>query len=421
MNPLVTILSGWLARAVVVGCGLLNTRLLLSMLDVPEYAVYAIVVSLGPWVNLLNLGVPNTAQNTISELRSNRSDYESLKLSVVNAAVYGATACALLVWPLGMILKHSVLNTYDQVSISGIALMCFGLCLNSLGLIATQVLFALHRNFWPNVMPGVQALAATAIILQLKQSGLNGFEWAAMAFAMSSALSFVIMAWIAGAKPARGINFRQLLEVLRRSGPFVLLGLLAAATLSVDYIVIAKILAGGQEVVEYSLAGKVFAVLLSVHAVLLSTSWTGLSDAHFKGEHRVLRKRVVSLLSVGFAVVVLPSALIFLWKNEIFALITGSNQFHVSTALLAAWLTYLIVRVWCDTFAVAHMSAGRLGLLNAYIPVQAIISIGAQIFLGQQFGATGVMVGMTISFILTAAWILPLKFVQHTKFEITQP
>lgn len=414
MSSRTAVLAGWLARVVVVACGLLNTRLLLSILAVPDYAAYAIVVSLGPWVNLLNLGLPNTAQNEIAERRAKGGDFDVLRQTVVNAAALGALACAVLSWPLGEVLRHTVLSGYEGLSSIGIALMCFGLCLNGLGMVANQVLFALHRSFWPNVMPGVQGLATTALLLVFRQTGRGALEWAALSFALPAALSFVLMARVAQARPSRGVNVALLLDVLRRSRSFLLLAFLAAATLSVDYIVMARLLSG-PDVVEYSLAGKVFTVLLSVHAVLVATSWTALSDAHYQGEHRLVRQRIARLLMAGMGVVLLPSLAILVFKQEIFSLITGMPDFPMSSTLLAAWALYLVLRVWCDTFALAHMSAGRLALLNGYIPFQAAISIGAQILLGHFYGAVGVMLGLCASFVLTAAWILPMRFLQQTR------
>ncbi|MFG6456918.1 lipopolysaccharide biosynthesis protein [Roseateles sp. BYS96W] len=414
MSSRTAVLAGWLARLVVVACGLLNTRLLLSIMAVPDYAAYAIVISLGPWVNLVNLGLPNTAQNEIAERRAKGEDFDVLRQNVVNAAALGALAFGVFSWPLGEALRHTVLSGYGGLSVTGIALMCFGLSLNGLGMVANQVLFALHRSFWPNVMPGVQALATTVLLLIFQASGRGGLDWAALSFALPAVLSFVLMARVAQARPSRGVDLALLLEVLRRSRSFLLLAFLAAATLSVDYIVMARMLTG-PDVVEYSLAGKVFAVLLSVHAVLVATSWTGLSDAHYQGEPRLVRQRIARLLIVGMGVVLLPSAAILALKEPIFALITGRHDFTMSSTLLGAWALYLVLRVWCDTFALAHMSAGRLALLNGYIPFQAAISIGAQIFLGHRFGAIGVMLGLCASFMLTAAWILPMRFLQQTR------
>lgn len=414
MSARAAILAGWLARLVAIACGLLNTRLLLSITTVPDYAAFAIVVSLGPWVSLLNFGLPNTAQNEIAQRRAKGESFEALRQTAVNAAVFGALGLGLLSWPLSEALRHTVLSGYENLSAIGIALMCYGLGLNGLGMVANQVLFALHKNFWPNVMPGIQSLATTILLLSIHATGRSGLAWAAASFAVPAALSFFILAAAAQARPARGIDTALLIEALRHSRSFLLLSFLSAATLSVDYVVMARLLTG-PDVLEYSLSGKVFAVLLSVHAVLIATSWTSLSDAHYQGKAWLMRQRLSRLLMAGMGAVLIPTVAILVWRQEIFALISGRHGFAVSDRLLAVWVLYLVLRVWCDTFALAHMSAGRLALLNGYIPVQAAVSIGAQVLLGQRYGSVGVMLGLCASFVVTAAWILPLRFLQQTR------
>jgi O-antigen/teichoic acid export membrane protein len=414
MSPLAPVVAGWLTRFLVVVCGLLNTRLLLSIMELPDYAVYAIIVSLGPWVGLLNLGLPNTAQNEISKCRANGQDYDVLCQTVVNASVMGVVALAVLSWPLGEVIRHTVLSKHNDMSGAGIALMCFTLCINGLGMVANQVLFALHRSFWPNVIPGVQALLTTVILLAIKETGCSGLEWAAFSFALPAIVSFMLMARVAQVRLARGIDLVLLFDLIRRSRSFLLLAFLAAATLSVDYIVMAQMLSES-EVVEYSLVGKIFMVILSVHSVLLATLWTSLSDAHYLGQPRVVRQKIAWLLIIGICVVITASVAILLFKQEIFSLITGRPNFSISNDLLVAWCLYIMLRVWCDTFALAEMSAGRLGLLNSYIPFQAAISIGAQILLGDYYGSVGVILGLCVSFVLTAAWILPVHFLKQTR------
>ncbi|UUX96773.1 hypothetical protein [Aquabacterium sp. J223] len=392
----------------------------MSSLQVPEYAAYAIVVSLGPWWNLLNVGVPSTAQNEIAELRAVGQDVQPLRETVLNAALWAALVGTVLSWPLGAALHHTLLSAHASVSLTGVALLCCGLCINAMSMVANQVLFGLHRAWLPNVVPGVQALGASAVLWLLHRTGGMSFEGAAISFVLPAALSFLLSIAAAKSTTRLHMDVALLRSLLRRSLPFLLLAALAAATLSVDYVIMARILPA-VEVVEYSLAGKVFAVLLSVHAVVLTTAWTPLSDAHFTGDRALLRRRVRQLLMLGGLLVLLPSGLLLVFKQPVFELITGSAEVQVRDSLLLAWVGYVVLRVWCDTFAVAHMSAKRTRLLNAYIPFQAVFSIFGQWVLGQRLGALGVMLGLCGSFLLTAAWVLPLRFYQQTKPQISLP
>ncbi|WP_431101847.1 oligosaccharide flippase family protein [Roseateles noduli] len=414
MKSTTAVLAGWSARVVVVACSLVNTRLLLNMLDVPAYAVYAIVLSLGPWFNLLALGVPNTAQNAIARHRAEGTDHRRLQHTVVNTAAAAAALALVLCWPIGWVVQHTVLSGQDGMPTSAVALMCFGLCLTALTPVFNQVLFGLHRGLWPNVMPGLQSLTTTALLLTMSSLGLNGIDWAVATFAGPALLVFVVLAKVAGAAPRHGIDWRQLKQVMVEGRHFLLFGLLSTGALSADYIVMARTLAS-PAIVEYNLASKVFTVLLTIHAVVLSTSWSSLSDLHYRGHTEQLRRRVRSLLLVGVLVVLPAALLVVALQADVFRLIGGARTVTVSMALLALWPVYLLIRVWCDTFALAHMSAGRVGTMNAYVAGQTAVSVAGQIWLGNRYGPAGILAGISLSFLVTAAWILPVRFVHLTR------
>lgn len=414
MKSSTAVLAGWSARVVVIACSLLNTRLLLNMLDVPAYSIYAILLSLGPWFNLLAMGVPNTAQNAIARHRAEGTDHRLLQHSVVNAAVVATVLALILCWPIGWIVQHTVLPNHEGVSASAVAVMCFGLYLAALTPVFNQILFGLHRGLWPNVVPGMQSLATTGLLLAMSSAGLKGFDLAVATFVAPALFVFLILAWAAGASPRHGIDWEQLKQVVVEGRHFLLFGLLSTGALSADYIVMAHTLSNF-DVVEYNLASKVFMVLLTIHAVVLSASWSGLSDLHYGGETQLLRRQVGWLLLLGMLVVLPPALLVVALQADIFHLIGGARAVPVSLSLLALWPLYLLIRVWCDTFALAHMSAGRVSTLTTYVAVQTALSVAGQIWFGARYGAAGILAGISLSFLLTAAWILPVRFVQFTR------
>jgi hypothetical protein len=107
--------------------------------------------------------------------------------------------------------------------------------------------------------------------------------------------------------------------------------------------------------------------------------------------------------------------LILAFQTDVFRLISGARVAPVSLDLVAVWPAYLLIRVWCDTFALAHMSAGRVGTMHAYVAGQTALSVAGQIWLGDRYGAVGILAGISLSFLLTAAWILPVRFLQFTR------
>ena len=66
-----------------------------------------------------------------------------------------------------------------------------------------------------------------------------------------------------------------------------------------------------------------------------------------------------------------------------------------------------MLRVVSDTFCVYFPATNRAAFLNAYVPIQAVLSVGCQWFLGTRYGILGILSGLCLSFLLTSAWILP--------------
>ena len=52
-------------------------------------------------------------------------------------------------------------------------------------------------------------------------------------------------------------------------------------------------------------------------------------------------------------------------------------------------------------------SVGDMSAFWKWVPVQAFISIVAQYLLARRWGIEGVALGLILSFLLTAAWVLP--------------
>lgn len=99
-------------------------------------------------------------------------------------------------------------------------------------------------------------------------------------------------------------------------------------------------------------------------------------------------------------------------------IISNHKITSVPLSLTFLFLVYMVLRVWSDTFAMVLLSFNKTGVLNRYIPFQAAVSIVAQIWLGKVFGSTGIIFGLIVSFIATAAWILPRTFYKLTNENI---
>ncbi|WP_162788057.1 hypothetical protein [Chromobacterium haemolyticum] len=100
--------------------------------------------------------------------------------------------------------------------------------------------------------------------------------------------------------------------------------------------------------------------------------------------------------------------------NPIVKVLTGGKVPMIPLSLSIAFWGYLLIRIWTDTYAMALQGYGMVSEINKYIPFQAVISVASQFFLGARYGATGIVYGIILSFILTVGWIVPRKFYSIT-------
>lgn len=418
MSRLVPVVAGWTARAVVIACAFINTRLLLDLVGVNGYAAFAIVMSLAPWLALLNLGLPNSAQNLIAERRARGLGIQRLRETSVDTAF----AAGLLYLPLALIAAALVwrllLPDHGGLSFPNVALLLWALVAQGLTAVFHQVLHAMHRSTWPVVAPAVQAALTAALLLAGRDASPDPAqrEWhATLATALPILAVFLISALIVRARPRLRPNSRALRRLLHTARGFLLFGVTGTLALSCDYIVMSRLLQSAQ-VAEYNLASKAFSTILTLHSVLLAASWTPLSDRFFRGDLAGMRRQLARLLGMGAILVALTGLPLALCMDTVVRLLTDGKIDALPLSLTLAWLVYVAMRVWSDSFATALLSCNQVGIINRYVVWQSLMSVMAQWLLATRYGATGIVLGILASFLLTAAWILPLRF-----FSITRP
>lgn len=388
-----------------------------------SYAAFSIVLSLAPWLALLNLGLPNTAQNLIAERRARGLQTSRLRRAAVDTAFVAGLLYLPLALLVAVLVQHLLLPSQGAMSFAGVILLLWALVLLGLTTVFHQVLHAMHRSTWPLFAPAVQAALTAAMLMCASEavfvpahSGL----WGALSTALPILAVFLISAFLADAHPRTRLDVRALRRLLHAARGFLLFGLTGTLALSCDYIVMSQLLQSAQ-ITEYNLASKTFGTILTLHSVLLAAAWTPLSDRFFRGDLAGMRRQLIRLLGMGLTLVVLLGLPLVYGMDSIVRLLTGDKIEALPLALTMSWLVYVAMRVWSDTFATALLSCNQVSVLNRYIVWQSLISLTAQWLLGERLGASGIVLGLLLSYLLTAAWILPMRFLAVTSSPSPRP
>lgn len=409
--------SGWAARLVTAVVQLVAVRLLLQNLGLDGYAVFALLTGLQGWFLLADLGLGVSLQNHVSEARARAESTAPVLLAgrlialalllLTIVALYfaapGLSALLLRPFPfLGDVAKADLLFLSGTLSI--------GFCVGS---IVYKVWYAEQRGYLANMLP---AIAATL--------GLAGI-WAVSSLPAGARLTASLVAFIGptallplavlGRQAWKGLRetapswpTRRLLANLgRRAAAFWAFAVMAAITLQVDYIVLSQFLAPA-DIALYALTTKVYGLAFFFYNALLMALWPVFAELLARRRVDAVRSHLRLYLELGVGYMVVSTvAMIWLMPAAVRLLAPGQALLPPA-ALIVGMGVYYTVRVWCDTFATLLQSMSRLRPFWLLVPAQALLSAALQWVLAPRFGLPGVVAGLTLSFLFTVAWALPV-------------
>lgn len=407
------VIAGWIARALVIILSLVNSRLLIELVGVDGLAIQSILISLATWFALLNLGIPSAVQNLISRYRAEGKDYERLKQTASSAVLVLFIVFLPLVVGLGVAVKYFVLSRYPDVATTTVVLFCVGLFVAGLSVLFNQTLYAELRGHWPNMYPALNALCVTVLLIAFQSLSIHNINLVLLAFVLANLVIVVLGAIQARVFRTWFLDWQLLEEIWHDCRGFALFAFLAAGVLGIDYLIMSRILSA-QDIAVYNICQRVFMALFSVHAIILTSAWSGVSETIFAKQWGLARNRIRNLLFTGGGMVVVLGGIVMIFMGKIAEIISHSKITVVPMTLTFLFLVYMLLRIWSDTFAMALLSCNETSVLNRYVPFQTAISIVAQIWLGSKFGTVGIMFGLIISFMATAVWILPRAFYKLT-------
>jgi hypothetical protein len=164
----IVILSGWMSRIISILLIVINTRLLVQVVDIEGVAAHAIIASFATWLTLLNLGVPFAAQNMIGKWRAR--SYPVDKMRDTASSIILLLSISFLPFVLIAAYATHQYLAHDYPFLSPWALISAFLCMfiGGMGLVYTSILHAEHKSFWPNMYPGFTSLSVFFILLLYK-------------------------------------------------------------------------------------------------------------------------------------------------------------------------------------------------------------------------------------------------------------
>lgn len=408
-------LTGWIAKIFTVVFSLINTRLLLDILGVNGFALYSIIFSLIGWFSLLNFAIPSAVQNTISKFRFEEKDLKELFQTILFVVLTIIVFSIPLVVFVAHITYNSLFINYKNIlDVKYLTLMLFLLLFSGLTEIFNKILFALHRGYLANIYPALLSATGYFALSLLQANHIYDANIVLTVFLTPYLFIFLIayLQSIGFVKPKFHKNvFIIVLNLIKK---FFIFSILAALVLKVDYIIMAIVLKA-HEIAIYNLDMRVFNLILFMYGTILAALWPVSSDLFHQKKFKLIKKSIHNNLLFGVLITISLSSFIIFFKESIFSLISGKDSLDISVSTGILTALYILLRIWTDSYATILQSMNEVKILIYIVPFQALVSITAQYFFGINYGINGIIMGLCLSFLLTVAWVLPLKFYKLTE------
>lgn len=413
--------GGWAGRLIQIASQFAAVRIMTDEMGTAIYSVFAVLASLVNWFALSDFSIGFSLQNHISERRVAGDDADDLAFTAIVLTAIITFGTALLLLVLGPILSHFLLAEFTFLSPEERTLafwaMAYPAIGTALGNIAYKIWFAQHRGYLASLFPAAGTVLGTLGIWGLAHTMRQpSLAWTTFAYYVPVALlplaALAVMAWRIG----QHHHFRPRLvrPLLTRAGRFWVVGMLGAAVLQVDYIIMAQAL-GPADIVVYNVASKVFALILFVYSALLLALWPVCAEAIARRGWDVVMRLVRRYILLGTGFTLIAGLSFLMVQGQVMRVLAPSTSLHIPAIVILLLTVYNIVRVWTDTFNMVLQSMNDLTIFWIVVPFQSILSIALQITGVRWFGLPGMIAGLIFCFVSTVAWILPLRCIGHAR------
>jgi O-antigen/teichoic acid export membrane protein len=193
------------------------------------------------------------------------------------------------------------------------------------------------------------------------------------------------------------VDFSMTKKILNTGGAFFLIQLGAIVLFQTDNIIITKVLGPGS-VTNFNVAYKLFSIVLLIFTIVITPYWSAVSDAYVKSDFLWMKRSLVSVRKIWFALSILSIALLA-GSDWIFHAWLGKT-IVVSAQLSIAMTFYVIIYMWQTLHVYFLNGIGKIKLQLILVLTSAVLNLPVAIYLGRHWGLPGIITANTIFFLL---------------------
>ena len=396
-------------RGIGVATSFIAVPLTVRYLGAERYGVWVTLTSILGWLALFDLGIGNTATNSVAEALAH-NDFSSARIRINTTYLALAAIASMLGAGVGIawhwISWPSVLGARGgtggvEITRSA-AIACFIFLANFPLGVTAKVLGACKKITLANYFSSIANLLSLLLLIVATRlhTGLPGLV---LAFSGSTLAIGVLSAgwlyhhyeWLT--PTLRGIQFKNIRELLSTGFPFFAVQMSGVILFSTDNVIIAQIL-GARAVTPYSVTWKLFSYGSVISTISLPTLWPAYADAFARRDFAWLRRTYWYNMRIAVGGTLIFVVTITIIARRFITLWAGSAAVpSIGLVLAMATWTLFAAPLWCEACLVG--ASGRVRGQAIYSAVGAIVNIAVSIWAAREFGLTGVIIGTICAYV----------------------
>lgn len=413
--PVLVSFSAWMSKAAILLIRFFSIPWLISYLNPDNYAVFTVFLSLEGWLLLLDLGLGSSLQNFFSEQKARLSD--PLPYLVIGKHLI---LVFFFLFSAVLLLFHESLEKWILGTDQGLLLFpSIFFLISSLGSIAYKVLYADRRGYIPHIFQALSAVLSffSLLIFGKFYQGEQKLYWCCWIWALYPAL-FAVVAYVLAFKKHKAKDLWKkkyylfslriyLHSLFSRSRKFWIFSVWGACILLMDYFIMLRTL-NSEDIIIYSVISRIFNTSFFLYNATLLAFWPHCCEwvtqkKYFKAFRFLKFNMLLGLFLItatAFALwMLLPYIKVCLMKNA---------ALQISFRTIALFTMYFLIRVFCDAFGILFQSISAMRIFFLFLPFQAVLSGAGQFILSSRLGVDGILIALSLSYLCTVFWILPL-------------
>ncbi|WP_269869231.1 MATE family efflux transporter [Paenibacillus caseinilyticus] len=415
--------SAWISRIISAALQILIIRLLTDVLSASEYAYFVLLTSLTGWYNLSSFGVGYSLQNYISELRAKGEDYRAYISTACLIVTAWLIILVFLLYTASTQFAPTYLKQFDfltnELKINNFFIVgIFGIVAGITGIIY-NIWYSVDKGYLSSIIPAISAMISFGSVYFLSNfSSLNDklTLFLIVYVAPAAILPGIFFIRTAIRSWGKGHTFQTIAFklIIKRALQFGVFGIMAAAVVQIDYIIMSQNISS-EQIVIYNITTKIYSIIAFVYSSVLTALWPEFTKMISNNEWIKVRHSVVKYITFGIIFFAISSVVLIFLMPFIVGIISPKLDIVVPVSLLVILALYHIVRIWTDTYSMVLQSMSDLKMMWLWTPAQIVLNGALQFLLSKQFGIYGIVLGLILSYLLTLGWALPKRFLYHAK------